>query len=241
MATSPFAISVTERCMALLKFVVLFAFAGSAMGAEQSLSTRERAVLMREIRDQMDASQPVSAELYERYFEAFPSSLAELGELLVSDRHRDVLLRPGEKWDYGLVYTVPMCQSYERIDHRRYMRKLLRIGVQANNWGESGQDEEKIASPGGIAYGLIARYSCGPQAQETVLEQESVIFELLPEFTDAEFEAIYNSLSWEDSPMRSAMDWWLDRACSTYPSRCGLTRRLHEKYEKPLLEDHRPH
>jgi hypothetical protein len=225
----------------LLTLLVLFAPAGSAMGADHSPSTQERAKLLREIRDQMDASQPAGTELYRRYFDAFPSSFTELGELLVSDRYSEILLRPGEKWDFGLSYIVLMCQSYDRIDHRRYMRKLLRIGVGANNWGEAGKDNEKYVYPGDTYFRLIARYPCGPQTQESVREQQSVIYALVPEFTDAELEAIYNSLSWEGSPMRSPLDWFLDGICSRYPNRCALTRMLHEKYVKHLYDDPRPH
>lgn len=222
-------------------FIILFAFVGSALGLDQSLSARERAVLMREIRDQMNASQTISTELYERYFDAFPASFAELREVLVSGAYRGILLRSGEEWSYGNAYIVPMCQSYERIDHRRYMKKLLRIGIEANNWGELGKDNEKDVYPGDIYFQLIARYPCGPQTQKAVQEQMSVIVDLVPEFSDPEIEAIYNSLSWEASPTRSPLDWFLQSVCSRYPNRCELTKMLHEKYVNHASDDSQPH
>jgi hypothetical protein len=97
----------------LVILIVSLALAGSAMSAERSQPAEQRAAVLRESRDQLNAAPPASAELYERYFEAFPSSFAELREILVSDKYRDILLRPDEDWNFGLAYIVPMCESYE--------------------------------------------------------------------------------------------------------------------------------
>jgi hypothetical protein len=158
----------------------------------------------------------------------------------VSDGYRGVLLRPGEKWDFGNAYVALMCRAYDFIDHRRYMRKLLRIGVEAKDWGGPGKDPEKYLYPGDLYQRLVFRYACEHRTAASHQEQASVIFELVPEFTDAELEAIYQSLSWgEDSSQRVALSWLLDGICSRYPQRCKLTRALQEKYVEHLYES--PH
>jgi hypothetical protein len=218
------------------------ALAGSAMSADRALPAAQRAAVLRAIRDELAASQPAGAELYDRYFEAFPSSFAELGEILVSDKYRQILLRPDEDWNYGLAYIVPMCESYKRIDHRRYMRKMLRIGIGANDWGGADKDREKYLYPGDIYQRLVSRYPCEQLTEEAAREQISVIYALIPEFTDAELTAIYNSLSWgEDSTQKLPLDWFLEGICSRYQNRCGLTQRLHEEYLKHSAADARPH
>jgi hypothetical protein len=221
----------TIRALLRLTLLASLMLAGSAVSADGSQPAEHRAAVLREMRDQLNASQPASAELYERYFEAFPSSFAELREILVSDKHRQILLRPDEDWNYGLAYIVPMCKSYERIDHRRYMRKMLRIGIGANDWGGADKDPETYLYPGDIYQRLVARYPCEQRTEETAREQISVIYALIPEFTDAELTAIYNSLAWgEDSTQKLPLDWFLDGICSRYPNRCQLTRRLHQEY-----------
>ncbi len=212
------------------------------MSAERSQPAEQRAAVLREIRDQMDAARPAGAEVYERYFEAFPSSFAELSEILVSDRYREILLRPGEDWNFGLAYIVPMCESYDRIDHRRYMRKMLRIGISGNDWGGLDKDRERDLYPGDIYQRLIARYPCAQRTDEAAREQLSVIYALVPEFTDAELAAIYNSLSWgEDSSQKLPLDWFLEGICSRYQNRCQLTRMLREQHLDSSTDHARPH
>lgn len=212
------------------------------MPADRSQPAEQRAAVLREIRDQIDASPRAGAEVYDRYFEAFPSSFAELSEILLSDKYRGILLRLDEDWNFGLAYIVPMCASYDRIDHRRYMRKMLRIGISGNDWGGPDKDREKYLYPGDIYQRFVFRYPCGQRTQEAAREQMSVIYALIPEFTDAELTAIYNSLSCgEDSAQELPLDWFLEDICSRYQNRCRLTRMLHEEYLKHRADDPRSH
>ena len=77
----------------------------------------------------------------------------------------------------------------------------------------------------------MLEYGIEQGTEESAHERISVIYSLIPEFTDAELTAIYNSMAWgEDSTQKLPLDWFLDGICSRYPNRCQLTRRLHEQY-----------
>lgn len=222
-----------------LTWLISLVLAGAALAADRA-QPAQSAIVLREIRDQIDASAPASVELYQRYFEAFPSSFAQLSEVLVSQTYSEILLRPGEEWDFGQAYVVLMCQSYEWIDHRRYMRKMLRIGISGNDWGGRDKSREKGLYPGDIYQRLIFRYACAQRTEEAHREQLSIIYALVPEFTDAQIEAIYNSLSWEED-RKWPLDWFLEGICSRYQSRCQLTQTLQKKYAKHFTDDPRPH
>lgn len=222
----------------LTLLVTLLVLAGAGAAAEQPPTPAQRAELLRELRDQIGASRPAAAaELYQRYFEAFPTSFAEVSEVLVSDQYRELLLRPDEHWDFGQAYVVLMCESYDRLDHRRYMKKMLHLGISGNDWGGLGKDRQENLYPGDIYQRLIFRYACAQRTEAAAREQLSVIYELLPEFTDAQLEAIYNSLSWAED-RKWPLDWFLEGICSRYPGRCPLTRVLREKYRQDSAGPH---
>lgn len=72
-----------------LTWLISLALAGAALAADRA-QPAQSAILLREIRDQIDASAPASVELYQRYFDAFPSSFAQLSEVLVSQTYSEI-------------------------------------------------------------------------------------------------------------------------------------------------------
>lgn len=215
--------------------LLLFAFLWSAaVNSQQSLSLEERVGILRQTRDQIEATATPNDDLYRRYFDAFPQSFAGLSDVL------EILMRPKGTSNFGQEYLIPMCRAYDHVDHRQYMRKLLKIGIEANNWGGIDKDRVKYVYPGDAYVALIYRLPCETLTEESRRQLISIIYELAPEFTDAQIEAIYNSLCW-DGEQRSSLDWFLTGLCSRYPGRCDLTRMLHEKYVKHLHADDHPH
>lgn len=210
----------------------LFWFAvGSVRAADPLPTLEERARAMREAREAIETAQVPDKERYQRYFDVFPGSFRDLGELLHSGKYRSLLLRTGEQWDFGNAYKVPMCMAYRYLDHRQYMRKLLRIGVEAGNWGGSGKDPQRYLYPGEDYKRLVWGDACEVLTETSAKERMSVIYALTPEFSDSEIEAIFNSLSWEDLD-RVPIEWFLAGVCAHHADRCALTNRLHDKYIK---------
>lgn len=211
---------------------LLLAIPAATLSGQQAGSTREQAAALRSMRDRIEAASDPGADLYRQYFEAFPTSFADLQQTLVTDRHRDVLLHPDEQWDFGQAYVVLMCRSYDHVDHRQYMRKLLRIGVGADDWGAYAKDLQ-YRYGGDIYHRLIFRYACTQRTEDAHREQMQTIYAVLPEFDDAQLTAIYHSLTWAEAEQKVALDWFLNDICSLYPDRCELTRTLRATFREP--------
>lgn len=219
----------------LLACCAMFLAGGQLANADD---LKDRARALRDARDAIEAAKPARAESYERYFEAFPATFHDLAAILHSGNYESELLRPGEEWNFGLSYKTTMCTAYEYVDHARYMRKLLKIGVEANDWGGHGADYERSLYPGETYKNLIWGTYCGTVTEASAHQRMSVVFALSPEFSDRELEAIFNSLSWEDLD-RVPFDWFLKDLCAFHKDRCALTRALHEKYIKDFESKYR--
>jgi hypothetical protein len=191
----------------------------------------DRARALRDARDAIDAASHPEARLYERYFETFPDTFRGLAAVLHSGDYEGLLLRPGEQWNFGQAYKATMCRAYQYVDHARYMRKLLKIGVEANDWGGFAADHERALYPGETYKNLVWGRTCETVTEASVRERVSVIYALSPEFSDSQLEAIFNSLSWEDLD-RVPIDWFLKGLCAHHSDRCALTAKLHDKYIK---------
>jgi hypothetical protein len=198
----------------------------------------DRARALRDARDAIDAASHPQAQLYERYFEAFPDTFRGLAAVLHSGAYEDLLLRPGEQWNFGQAYKTTMCVAYQYVDHAKYMRKLLKIGVEANDWGGFAADHERSLYPGETYKNLVWGNTCETVTEASVHERVSVIYALSPEFSDSQLEAIFNSLSWEDLD-RVPLDWFLKDLCAHHRDRCALTVKLHDKYIKDFESKYR--
>lgn len=207
----------------------------AASSADGAGSLRDQAVILRSLRDRIDAATLADAALYEQYFEAFPPSFVDLRQMLVADQYKDILLRSGERWDYNQAYVTLMCRTFDHVDHRRYMRKILRIGVGADDWGA---EDLEYQYAGDMYQRLIFRFSCAHQTEQSARAQMNVIYSLLPEFSDAQVTAIYHSLWWDEGGRRIRLDWLLNDVCSLYPSRCELTRKLRHSFPKESGTSH---
>lgn len=202
----------------------------AVMSAAPVDAERDTATRLRDLRDRIESTVTQGTGLQQRYFEAFPSSFTALSNVMVAQTHRDILLRPGESWEFGQPYVVLMCRTYEHVDHSQYMRKLLRIGIEAGDWGGREKDRIRFLYPGDIYQRLVFRTACEQRTEEAAREQMSTIYALLPEFTDEEFVAIYHSLSWAESDQKYPLDWFLEEICARYPQRCALTQKLRREF-----------
>jgi hypothetical protein len=205
--------------------LVLILLPAAAQSGQQAASMHEQAATLRGLRDRIEAAAAPGADLYRQYFEAFPATFTDLQQMLVTDRYRDVLLHSGEQWDFGQTYVVLMCRSYDFMDHRQYARKLLRVGVGADDWGVHASNI-LYRYAGDIYHRLIFRYACAERSEQAHREQMQAIYAVLPEFTDAQLTAIYHSLTWAEAEQKVKLDWFLNDICSMYPVRCELTRTL---------------
>jgi hypothetical protein len=201
----------------------------SADAAEQSPRLVDRAVLMRLTRDSiLDAPDP-GVSLYLRFFEAFPQSFSDMGQLLASDAYIEKLKRSDEDWDYGNGYLRTMCEASTYMDHHAYMMKLLMMGVEANKWGET----EKLHHPGDNYQRLVWGTACEELTESSSRIKVRTIIDLLPQFNDNEVEAIYNSLSW-DGFTRFPLDWFWLELCERYSARCALGAELKNNWSEYL-------
>jgi hypothetical protein len=226
--------------MRLVCWVVIAVLEIGGAGLHAQPLAPERAANLREALEALEATRQPSAQLYERYFEAFPDRFTELRDWLVRGGVREILAR-GRDWNYGEDYLREMCRTYEHVGHKRYMRKLLRMGVEAGNWGGPADEEGELLRhvPGSMYRSLVLGEACGPMTQASMAARTAVIYQLLPEYADAEVEAIYNSLAWEGVE-RFALEWFLDGVCNSDQKRCALMSQFRDKYVKPLYEQAEP-
>jgi len=196
-------------------FVIAVLQIGGAALHAQSLAPAERAASLRKAIEAIEVARQPSTLLYEQYFEAFPDRFTKLRDWFVGEGFREILANGRRDWNYGADYRRQMCRMYDHINHKRYMRKLLRIGIQANNWGGPADEDEELLRhvPGEMYRALVYGEECGKLTPASVSARKDVIYQLLPEYTDQEVEAIYNSLAWEGVE-RFALEWFLDEVCS---------------------------
>jgi hypothetical protein len=196
------------------------------LGLAEPFSVEHAAELEKALRATTDPA--ISPKVsYPAYVTAFPDTFDGLARLH-SIEYRQVLAIASTATTPE-VYIVTMCAAYEYVDHRSYFRKLLRIGIGADNWGGTGRHRQRSLYPGDAYLRLMHGTACGQPTHGTLAERRAHIYALAPEFSDAEIESIYNSLSW-DGEIRSPLDWFLRDLCGAQPSRCELTRRLHDRY-----------
>jgi hypothetical protein len=215
-----------------------------AAWAQAPLSPEQRATALRRALETIEAAKRPTAAQYQRLFDLFPQRFADLREWFAEDRYNEaiaqILAEDRPEWDYGRDYRRRMCEAYELLDHKMYMRKLLRMGIEANNWGGPDNDEESMHLPGDFYKRLVFGEECRQLTQESLDARSRVIFEVTDEYSERQVESIYNSLAW-DGMDRYAIEWFLDGLCTHSEQRCALSRTLRNKYVKLPNTDRHTH
>jgi hypothetical protein len=191
--------------------------------------------VLRQALEAIEAAKQPTAAQYRHLFDLFPERFAEdrfnesFAQILAGDRR---------EWNSGQDYRLRMCQAYQFVDHKIYMRKLLNIGVEANNWGGRDHDEQLMHVPGDMYKRLVFGEECQQLTQESLGARLAVILDALGDYADRQIEAVYDSLAW-DGMDRFGVECLLDGLCAHSSQRCQLTRALRNKYLKdPLINRH---